>query len=86
MSPAIQVNQVIPDDYGMVGETELITYTKVPATVSHTNNSILNAVITYAETAKESGEYDNAIESVQQSFDAALENAKTVANLSLIHI
>ena len=80
MSPAIQVNQVIPDDYGMVGETELITYTKVPATVSHTNNSILNAVITYAETAKESGEYDNAIESVQKSFDAALENAKTVAN------
>ncbi len=43
------------------------------------DKSILNAVITYAENAKASGEYDNAIESVQKSFDAALENAKTVA-------
>ncbi|WP_069988468.1 glycosyl hydrolase [Massilioclostridium coli] len=43
------------------------------------DKGILNSVIAYAEAAKESGEYDNAIESVQKSFDAALENAKTVA-------
>ncbi|WP_270739613.1 metallophosphoesterase [Massilioclostridium coli] len=49
-------------------------------TVEKINKTILNQVITYAENAKVSGEYDNAIESVQKSFDAALENAKTVAN------
>ena len=48
-------------------------------TVEKINKTILNQVITYAENAKVSGEYDNAIESVQKSFDAALENAKTVA-------
>ena len=46
---------------------------------SESNKDILDAVISYAENAKASGEYDNAIESVQKSFDAALENAKTVA-------
>ena len=43
------------------------------------DKGILNSVIKYAENAKASGEYDNAIESVQKSFDAALENAQTVA-------
>ncbi|PWN00284.1 MAG: hypothetical protein DBX37_02325 [Massilioclostridium sp.] len=43
------------------------------------DKSILNSVIAYAEAAKESGEYDNAIESVQKSFDAALINAKAIA-------
>ena len=43
------------------------------------DKDILNAVIAYAESAKESGEYDNAIASVQVSFDTALENAKAVA-------
>ena len=43
------------------------------------DKGILNSVIAYAENAKSSGEYDNAIESVQKSFDTALENAKTVA-------
>ncbi len=46
---------------------------------SESNKDILDAVISYAENAKASDEYDNAIESVQKSFDAALENAKTVA-------
>ncbi|WP_286165441.1 glycosyl hydrolase [Clostridium facile] len=64
------------DNYGMEGTATLQTYSKVTAT----DKSILNSVITYAENAKASGEYDNAIESVQKSFDAALENAKTVAN------
>ncbi|WP_270739929.1 family 78 glycoside hydrolase catalytic domain [Massilioclostridium coli] len=44
------------------------------------DKDILNSVIAYAEQAKASGEYDNAIESVQKSFDATLENAKVVAN------
>ena len=39
----------------------------------------MDSVITYAENTKASGEYHNAIESVQKSFDAALENAKAVA-------
>ncbi|WP_069988943.1 discoidin domain-containing protein [Massilioclostridium coli] len=43
------------------------------------DKTVLNAIIAYAENAKASGEYDNAIESVQKSFDTALENAKTVA-------
>ena len=48
-------------------------------TASETNKDILDSIIEYAEKAKASGEYDNAIESVQKSFDAALENAKAVA-------
>ncbi len=43
------------------------------------NKSILKTVIKYAENAKASEEYDNAIESVQKSFDEALANAKAVA-------
>lgn len=67
-------------DYGMVGNVVLNTYTKMPVQVTESNKSILSKVIDYAEQAKASGEYDNAIESVQKSFDAALENAKAVAN------
>ncbi|MBC5788085.1 glycosyl hydrolase [Clostridium facile] len=74
------LNDVQPDDYGLTGEVKLVTMTKVPVTETQSNKSILNSVITYAENAKASGEYDNAIESVQKSFDAALENAKAVAN------
>ncbi len=47
--------------------------------VIQTNKSILTSVIEYADSAKASGEYDNAIESVQKSFDEALTNAKSVA-------
>ncbi|WP_069986809.1 family 78 glycoside hydrolase catalytic domain [Massilioclostridium coli] len=43
------------------------------------DKGILNSVIEYADAAKASGEYDNAIESVQKSFDEALTNAKAVA-------
>lgn len=71
---------VTSDNYGMVGNTSLITYTKVPVSKMQTDKGILNSVIAYAEQTKASGEYDNAIESVQKSFDAALENAKAVAN------
>ena len=74
------LNDVQPDDYGLTGEVKLVTMTKVPVTETQSNKSILNSVITYAENAKASGEYDNAIESVQKSFDEALENAKAVAN------
>ncbi|MBC5788144.1 family 78 glycoside hydrolase catalytic domain [Clostridium facile] len=42
------------------------------------DKGILNFVIEYADAAKASGEYDNAIESVQKSFDEALTNAKAV--------
>ena len=42
----------------MTGDVVLQTYTKV-ATV---NKGILNSVIAYAESAKASSEYDNAIE------------------------
>ncbi len=57
----------------------LPTMAKLKIEVEQLDLSILNAVITYAENAKASGEYDNAIESVQKSFDVALENAKAVA-------
>ena len=67
------------DDYGMVGTTELITYTKVPVTIETAEKDILNSVIAYAEQTKASGEYDNAIASVQKSFKAALDNAKAVS-------
>ncbi len=43
------------------------------------DKGVLNSVIKYADAAKASGEYDNAIESVQKSFDEALTNAKSVA-------
>ena len=43
------------------------------------DKGILNFVIAYAENAKASGEYDNAIASVQASFDKALETSKAVA-------
>ena len=43
------------------------------------DKAILTSVIEYADAAKASGEYDNAIESVQKSFDEALTNAKAVA-------
>ncbi|WP_270738689.1 glycosyl hydrolase [Massilioclostridium coli] len=46
---------------------------------STVDKGILNSVIEYADAAKASGEYDNAIESVQKSFDEALTNAKSVA-------
>ena len=55
-------------------------YTEVVlADQEQADKGILNAVIAYANAAKESGEYDNAIESVQKSFDEALTNAKAVA-------
>ncbi|WP_069988619.1 glycosyl hydrolase [Massilioclostridium coli] len=66
-------------DYGPE-QAVIVPYSEVSLEESQANKGILNSVIQYAEAAKESGEYDNAIESVQKSFDAALENAKTVAN------
>ena len=65
-----------PVDTGIEGPIQLNVY---QADVQ-ADKGILNAIIAYAEDTKASGEYDNAIESVQKSFDAALENAKTVAN------
>ena len=65
-------------DYGPE-QAVIVPYSEVSLEESQANKGILNSVIAYAEAAKESGEYDNAIESVQKSFDAALENAKTVA-------
>ncbi|WP_270739833.1 glycosyl hydrolase [Massilioclostridium coli] len=63
---------------GVNGKVTIIPYQIIPIE-TQTDKGILNSVITYAENAKASGEYDNAIESVQQSFDVALENAKAVA-------
>ena len=45
-----------------------------------TDKTILNSVISYAENAAASDEFNNVIASVQQSFMTALQNAKTVAN------
>ena len=58
--------------------TEIEVY-NVPVSEQTTNKSILKTVIKYAENAKASEEYGNAIESVQKSFDEALANAKAVA-------
>ena len=66
-------------DNGLVSAI-LTPYTEVVlADQEQADKGILNAVISYANAAKESGEYDNAIESVQKSFDEALTNAKSVA-------
>ncbi len=46
-------------DFGMTGNVVLKTYTK--SVTVEVNKDILNSVITYAENAKSSGEYDNAI-------------------------
>ena len=67
---------------GLLGNDGVVTvtpYQEIPVELS-ADTSILNSVIAYAEQAKASGEYDNAIESVQKTFDAALENAKAIAN------
>ena len=66
-------------DNGLVSAV-LTPYTEVVlADQEQADKGILNAVIAYADAAKASGEYDNAIESVQKSFDEALTNAKAVA-------
>ncbi|WP_069989288.1 alpha-L-rhamnosidase C-terminal domain-containing protein [Massilioclostridium coli] len=70
------IQQVHQKNYAVFEVSGAGTYS---FTASQTNKDILDAVITYAENAKASGEYDNAIESVQKSFDKALEEAKTVA-------
>ncbi|WP_270739476.1 glycosyl hydrolase [Massilioclostridium coli] len=69
-------------DYCSYGPAQavIVPYNEVSLEEIQADKGILNSVIQYAEAAKESDEYDNAIESVQKSFDAALENAKTVAN------
>ena len=64
-------------EYGVIGDVCVIPYQDI--TVKEADKGVLNSVIAYAEQAKASGEYDNAIESVQKTFDAALENAKAVA-------
>ena len=66
-----------PDEYGMMGPVVLTPYQVTE--IELVDKGILNSVIAYAENAKASGEYDNAIESVQNSFDKALEEAKTIA-------
>ena len=65
-------------EYGVIGDVCVVPYQDI--TVKEADKGVLNSVIAYAEQAKASGEYDNAIESVQKTFDAALENAKAVAN------
>ncbi|MBC5787061.1 alpha-L-rhamnosidase C-terminal domain-containing protein [Clostridium facile] len=70
------IKQAYQKDYAVYEISEAGSYT---FTATETNKDILDSVIAYAENAKASGEYDNAIESVQKSFDTALENAKTVA-------
>lgn len=70
------IRQAYQKNYAVFEISESGTYS---FTASQTNKGILDSVITYAENAKASGEYDNAIESVQKSFDATLENAKAVA-------
>ena len=67
-------------NFGIIGNVTLTPYTQTKIVVSKADKGILNSMIAYAEQAKTSGEYDNAIESVQKTFDAALENAKAVAN------
>lgn len=51
---------------------------KQPQPPVDANKVILKAVLDYANGAKGTPEYDNVIESVQKSFDAAQENAQTV--------
>ncbi|WP_069987409.1 glycosyl hydrolase [Massilioclostridium coli] len=64
-------------EYGVIGDVCVVPYQDI--TVKEADKGVLNSVIAYAEQAKASGEYDNAIASVQKSFDEALTNAKAVA-------
>ncbi|MBC5788140.1 FIVAR domain-containing protein [Clostridium facile] len=76
-----QMNGTDPISLGLTSVI-LSPYTEVviSATPQETaDKGILNSIIEYADAAKASGEYDNAIESVQKSFDEALTNAKAVA-------
>ena len=57
----------------------VIPFVEAEYTQAETNKTILNKVIEYAEAAYESDEFDNVIEMVQESFTAALENARAVA-------
>lgn len=79
LSSANPINKVEPDDYGMTGETKLVAYTKVPVPKLNVDKGILNKVIQYAQAKKADKSFENVIELVQKSFNAALENAQSVA-------
>ena len=53
-------------------------YVTEDVTPSNTDKSVLQTVISYAENAKETDEYFNAIPSVKDSFEKALTEAKAV--------
>ncbi|MDY3989529.1 MAG: hypothetical protein SOY88_09615 [Massilioclostridium sp.] len=68
-------------DYRSYGPAQavVVPYVDVVVPAVDQNKTILNKVIEYAEAAYESDEFDKVIASVQQSFTAALENARAVA-------
>lgn len=66
------------DDYGLIGNVILETYSTVAVVDQNANKTILQAVLAYAETAYASDEFNSVIASVQASFTAALENARAV--------
>ncbi|EEG30774.1 glycosyl hydrolase family 2, sugar binding domain protein [[Clostridium] methylpentosum DSM 5476] len=71
-------HEVVPDSFGMTGETSLTAYVKVPVSASNADKSILAKVIAYAEERYMSSEFENAIADVQASYTKALEDARAV--------
>lgn len=71
-------------DYGLLGTNGAVlltpySQTELSAGIS-LDTSILQKVIAYAEQVRQTDEFTNVIESVQKSFDQALENAKQLLN------
>ncbi|MBC5787472.1 family 78 glycoside hydrolase catalytic domain [Clostridium facile] len=75
------LNQGNPETVWEQGETHpVLVVTETPEPPVDTNKTILDKVIVEANHLKGTDEYNNAIPSVQQSFDKALEEAQNVYN------
>lgn len=81
-APSAAIKNIGADvqDYGMTGETKLVTYTKSLVTPNEANKKILNQVIAYAELQKEDSSFENVIDIVKASFTDALDRAKDVSS------
>ena len=76
-------HEVVPDSYGMTGQTALLTYSKVPVIASQADKTILSKVIAYAEAQYAAPSFETVIEDVQKTFTASLESARAVhANIA----
>lgn len=68
-----------PQSYGLIGDVSVIPYRDVVLEAPGADKSILDKVIAYAQAQKEDTSFEQVIESVQNSFNAALEQAQQVS-------